>query len=158
MGRVTSSDRHAERGNQIIEFALLVPVMITVLMLAVDGGRLMTAYNAVKNASREAAHYAATEGIGPVTDCDGTISETDTIKLAQVIENEGSGLLKANKVTCITVTDTPINLVCGWCSSTSPPQNQKVRAVHVRYQFEFINPVLSRNPITIYSDGAWHKP
>jgi hypothetical protein len=46
------------RGQALVEFALLVPVLILILLGTVDAGRLIFAYNAVSNAAREGGRTA----------------------------------------------------------------------------------------------------
>ena len=66
MSRVTSKLRDgASRrdrnpaGQALTEFALVVPVMMVLLLLAVDFGRLFFTYIEVNNAAREATYYAS---------------------------------------------------------------------------------------------------
>ena len=47
------------RGQGIVEFALVLPVMILILLVAVDFGRLAFTYVQVNNAAREAASLAS---------------------------------------------------------------------------------------------------
>ena len=47
------------RGQALVEFALVLPVLLVLLLLAVDFGRLFTTYVSVNNAAREGAFYAA---------------------------------------------------------------------------------------------------
>ena len=48
------------RGQALVEFALRgAPVMMVLLLLAVDFGRLFFTYIAVNNAAREATYYAS---------------------------------------------------------------------------------------------------
>ena len=53
----SSSSRSA--GQALVEFALVLPVMLLLLLMAVDFGRLFTTYIAINNAAREGAFYAA---------------------------------------------------------------------------------------------------
>ncbi len=46
-------------GQSVVEFALIVPVFILLLLMAVDFGRLFFSYVQVTNAAREGAAYAA---------------------------------------------------------------------------------------------------
>ncbi len=55
-----SSARDSARGQALVEFALVAPVMLVIMLLAVDFGRLFFTYVAVNNAAREGAFYAAT--------------------------------------------------------------------------------------------------
>ncbi len=47
-----------DRGATLIEFALVTPVLILVLVASLDFARALNAYVTVTNASREAARYA----------------------------------------------------------------------------------------------------
>ena len=47
------------RGQAITEFVLILPVMLLILLVAIDFGRLFFTYVSVNNAAREAAAYAA---------------------------------------------------------------------------------------------------
>lgn len=49
------------RGQSIVEFAILAPVLMLILLLAVDFGRLFFTYIAVNNAAREGAAYASAQ-------------------------------------------------------------------------------------------------
>lgn len=48
-----------ERGATIVEFALVAPVLILVVLACLDFGRALNAYVTVANASREGARYVA---------------------------------------------------------------------------------------------------
>jgi Flp pilus assembly protein TadG len=47
-----------ERGQSLVEFALVLPVFILVVVGILDLGRAVYAYNTISNASREAARVA----------------------------------------------------------------------------------------------------
>ena len=47
------------RGQGIVEFAIAVPVLLLILLIVIDAGRLFYGYVALQNASRIAASYAA---------------------------------------------------------------------------------------------------
>jgi Flp pilus assembly protein TadG len=50
-------------GQAVAEFALIVPIFILMLLIAVDFGRLFFTYIQVNNAAREAANYAAAHAV-----------------------------------------------------------------------------------------------
>lgn len=60
----TSSIRRGrpDRGQGLVEFALVLPIFLAILVGMVDIGRAVWANNAVANAAREAARYAAVHG------------------------------------------------------------------------------------------------
>src|SRR5712664_2367906 len=55
--RSTSGRR--SRGQALVEFALIVPVMLLLLLIAIDFGRLFFSYVQIHNAAREAASYGS---------------------------------------------------------------------------------------------------
>ena len=59
------------RGQGLVEFAIAVPVLLLILLIVIDAGRLFYGYVALQNASRIAASYAADHADawpGPSTD------------------------------------------------------------------------------------------
>lgn len=52
-----------DRGQSLVEFALVVPILLLLFAMAVDLGRLFYAYVAVENAAKEGAAYGATNPI-----------------------------------------------------------------------------------------------
>ena len=56
-----SRSRPHTRGQALVEFALALPVMIFVLLIAIDFGRVFFSYIEVNNAAREAANNAAAQ-------------------------------------------------------------------------------------------------
>jgi Flp pilus assembly protein TadG len=46
------------RGQALVEFALVLPVLLVILLGTVDAGRLIFAYNSVSNAAREGGRTA----------------------------------------------------------------------------------------------------
>ena len=57
MKRPTNRDR--ERGDGLVEFALIVPVLMVFLLAVFDFGRAAYAYSVVANAAREGARFGA---------------------------------------------------------------------------------------------------
>jgi len=55
---VTYGARSHGRGQALVEFALILPVLILILLAIFDVGRLVYAYNAVSNAAREGGRTA----------------------------------------------------------------------------------------------------
>jgi hypothetical protein len=54
-----SPPRRTAHGQGLVEFALVLPVMILILLVAIDFGRLLFTYIQVHNAAREAASVAS---------------------------------------------------------------------------------------------------
>lgn len=80
-----SSGSAKQQGQNLVELALLLPILITVLGLVLDMGRGVQAYIVAHHAAREAVRYAAAR-------------PTDTTGIRTVVTNElqRGGLAPAN--------------------------------------------------------------
>ncbi|MFC1975648.1 TadE/TadG family type IV pilus assembly protein [Chloroflexota bacterium] len=52
--------RIKQKGQSLVEFALILPLLLMLLLGIIEGGRIIWAYITVQNAAREAARYAVT--------------------------------------------------------------------------------------------------
>ena len=59
MTRLVVSTRDRQRGDGLVEFALVLPVLLLLLFGILDGGRAVYAYHVVANSAREGARYAS---------------------------------------------------------------------------------------------------
>jgi len=59
------SARRPDRGQGLVEFALVLPLLLLLLVGVVELGRMLVIYSSVNAASREAARYGAAAGVGP---------------------------------------------------------------------------------------------
>jgi hypothetical protein len=81
--------RHPKRsrGQSLVEFALVLPVVLLILLIAIDAGRLFYSYVAINNASRIAANFAATH-----PDAWPAGSQADRDAYAAQIQRDTSGM------------------------------------------------------------------
>jgi hypothetical protein len=67
--------RHARpsgRGQSLVEFALVIPIIILLIVAFAEIGRAVFAYNTIANAARQGARVAAVNQLADVTECDTT--------------------------------------------------------------------------------------
>ncbi len=79
------ANQRRERGEGLVEFALILPVLMLVLMGIIDLGRAVYAYNVVANSAREGARY-------------GIASPSDTVGMINVARSSAVGL-DPNRIT-----------------------------------------------------------
>jgi Flp pilus assembly protein TadG len=64
--------RRGARGQSLVEFALVLPIIVLLIAGFVEIGRAVFAYNTIANAARQGARVAAVNQLADVTDCDET--------------------------------------------------------------------------------------
>lgn len=57
-------------GQSLVEFALVIPIIVLLVVAFVEIGRAVFAYNTIANAARQGARVAVVNQISAVTDCD----------------------------------------------------------------------------------------
>jgi Flp pilus assembly protein TadG len=68
-GRVRGR-RRRERGQSLVEFAFVMPIIVLVIVAFIEVGRAVFAWNTIANAARQGARVAAVNQLSVVTDCD----------------------------------------------------------------------------------------
>ena len=136
------SDASAPRGQALVEFALVAPVMLVVLLLAVDFGRLFFSYVSVNNAAREGAYYAATHASDH--DYDQTLFEFGVTRAAlseaNVQGQGGEGTLTVTAPRCFEpANDTP--LACDTAADFAGGTGNRV-SVSASRPFTFLTPII----------------
>jgi len=69
-GPIRRRRRTGQRGQSLVEFAFVLPIIVLVIVAFVEIGRAVFAYNTIANAARQGARVAAVNQLGVVTDCD----------------------------------------------------------------------------------------
>ncbi|HEY0614373.1 MAG TPA: TadE/TadG family type IV pilus assembly protein [Candidatus Elarobacter sp.] len=133
--------RRGERGNALVEFALVSTMALTMMFGVVDLGRALYTYHLVANAARAATRYAIVRGSTCTVDgCPAT---------ADSIQTYARGLAPAIDPSALVVTT-------AWSAAAgcTDPANQGpgcIVSVSVSYPFRFLVPVLPRYTMTIRS-------
>jgi len=127
-GRAVDSHRRAERGDALIEFAVVLPVLLLLLAGVTDVGRVYSSAVVVSNAARQAARYAATSP-----------ADTTTIKARASEEAGSSGVtIDPNKITILTPSGTasgnPITVQVGLSVPTLLPGVLGLSTINVTRQ------------------------
>jgi Flp pilus assembly protein TadG len=137
-----------QRGNSLVEHALVITVLLAVMFGIVDCGRALYTYNFVSNAAREATRWASVRGFTCSTLCGGSpATGSDVQTFAQNVP-AGMGLDPA-KIVATT-------------SWVAPPNNSPVCTVHdnnpgcivkvkVEYDYSFFMPLMPSGQIKMTS-------
>jgi hypothetical protein len=117
--------RRAERGQGIVEFAVIFPVFMALVFVMIDGGLVMGRYNQVNHAAQEGARFAAT-GI----DDPDEIAERVRAQSIELLEDVPEGCTGTERI-CVRWVDGP---------NGAGEVGSYVR-VEVRYRHEFVTPL-----------------
>ncbi|HEX5241321.1 MAG TPA: TadE/TadG family type IV pilus assembly protein [Candidatus Limnocylindrales bacterium] len=69
--------RRRERGQTLVEFALVTPLIVFMVVAFIDMGRAVWTYTTITNAARQGARVAAVNQLTTSADCDESIPITD---------------------------------------------------------------------------------
>lgn len=127
--------RRSQRGQSLVEFALILPILLIILLGLLDLGRLWYAYVAVTDAAAEGATYAA-------------LDPSDMTQIYQRAQDASGGLVEidphavcvvcsANPTDC---SPNPADCPAGTCPA-NPTSGQPV-TVTVVYTFPLATPLL----------------
>jgi PKD repeat protein len=124
--------RPASAGQAVVEFALILPIMLVLMLMAIDFGRALAMYVQVTNAAREGAMYAAANP----ADAEGIASQAAHEVNSQSQAGEGPLIVT---IDCRSTSGTSIS--CGINGSRPSPAHSVT--VTASKQFGFITPVIS---------------
>jgi hypothetical protein len=141
--------QNAHKGQGLVEFALILPIFLTLIMGIVEFGRLMITYAGVASASREAARYGAsvganTSGVEHYRDCDGIRDEARRVAALAPLEDSNIVIEYDNPAT-------------GFHTAACPPVLLSLGdriIVTVTVTFEPIVPLINMPPLPLQSTTA----
>jgi Flp pilus assembly protein TadG len=133
------SPGRARRGQDMLEFALVFPILVLFLFGVVDMARVFHALISVSNAAREGARYGVTYGMSRT----GGIYTPNTAAITTRTRAELSiaGVSPANshvRVSCSEAVAAPNSATCLFNSNTPSCTQSGKLSVAVSYQFDFI--------------------
>jgi hypothetical protein len=147
--RIGNRNPKAHKGQGLVEFALILPVFLMLIMGIVEFGRLMITYSGVASASREAARYGASvgtnaSGVQHFRDCTGIRDEARRVApLAPLADSD-----------IVIEYDNPAT---GFHTSACPPVQLALGdriVVTVTFTFEPIVPLINLPPLPLQSTTA----
>jgi len=68
--RLRHDPRRARRGQSLVEFSLVFPIIVLLIVGFVEIGRAVYAYNTIANAARQGARVATVNQLADTTECD----------------------------------------------------------------------------------------
>ena len=119
------------RGQALVEFAILLPVFLLLLVVAVDFGRLFFTYIQINNAAREAANYAIHDPTNTVA----ITSQANGEKNAQLQRGE-------NAITVSTTCADPAGASIACALAEGGTGSGSTVTVNVREPFTFLTPII----------------
>jgi len=124
------------QGQALVEFALVLPAMILILLAAIDFGRVFFTYIQVHNAAREAAFAASADPT------DLAAIQARAVAEINVQGQGGEGALTVGAPSCATAATPPVPTTCPSAGFTSPPGAGLQVTVAVSRQFTFLTPII----------------
>lgn len=145
MSRLGTTSRH--RGQSLVEFALILPILLTLVGAAIDIARLYQGWITLEGATRDAAEYAATK------DSNATAALTDakSIICTQTAALPGFAAPAGQPTNCtspnVSVSSFSVSTTATGASTTYPIASATVTAT-LPFRTFFGYPLFTQN-------GAW---
>ncbi len=138
-----TSSRFGSKGQALVEFAIVAPVLLLLLLIAVDFGRVFFSYVAVNNSAREGAYYAAAHaGDDPF---DQTAYEAGVVNaaLTETVNQTqgGEGSRTVTGPTCL-VAGTTTTVDCRTASTNLAGGSGNHVIVSVSQPYQFLTPLV----------------
>ena len=128
----------SQRGQSTVEFALLVPLLLTMFFLIFEFGRVFVSWLLITNAAREGARYGITQTFDTSADSNIMIIASTRAKflsVQQVACQNGQGKPPAGSTSCIYIS-----------RSTDSSSGNDMLGVLVTYQVQTLMPITGNIP------------
>jgi Flp pilus assembly pilin Flp len=96
--------RKDETGAQLVEFAIVLPLMLLTFAVIIEGGRLMWSYQTVVSGVRDATRYLARMAPRDICSLGGSVDSYTTLLSAIVTESNDGGSVLPSGVRVLSVT------------------------------------------------------
>jgi Flp pilus assembly protein TadG len=103
-GRIVARRPSRQRGQSLVEFAVVLPLLLTIVGVVIDASRVYQAWVNLESATRDAAQYLATSDTDP-TSADYTTQGTNSDSKAKYILEAATGSTFIRSTTQGTLTD-----------------------------------------------------
>ncbi|MET0396543.1 MAG: TadE/TadG family type IV pilus assembly protein [Longimicrobiaceae bacterium] len=129
--------RRGTRGQSVVEFALLIPMIMVFVVAVIDFGKLFYTYQVITNAAREGARYAA---LADAKITDGVVQQAIRTSLEPIADPGAiSFVAKPAAGTCPPLTLKPGGFVlvygCGWSGT---PAVDPSAVVEIRMEYKTV--------------------
>lgn len=148
--RGRAKQRHRSRGQSVVEFALMLPVFLVVVVGVVDFGTLLFARMTVIDLAREGAQFGSTLNPGGSTQNPGSIESNVHIHVTTETTSLNPAYLTVSVSCWKNITSSPSQL--GSCSSANVagPVNDSVKVV-IGYAYHPFFPLWFGSTINVSS-------
>jgi hypothetical protein len=146
--RILSRRRERTRGQSLVEFALVLPIMLLLLAGAIDLGRLFYSYVAVENAAKEGALFGARS---PLCDDNLNVNCGDPNNVVWHVRNEATNI--GSQLSTTVACRTPAGVLVSPINDCLDGYSYQVA---VSYPFRLITPILGsivNQTITLRSES-----
>jgi Flp pilus assembly protein TadG len=163
--RPLGGKRARSRGQSLVEFAVILPILLTLLGIVIDAARVYQAWLNLESATRDAAQYLATSDTDP-TSPEYTTAGVNADNKAIFVLNEATGAFFTRSNTqgtlsnCnlprVTTTFTADTATANGGTSTNPVGTARVQTC-MPFQTLFSYPLLTNNGVWVISSDRSYK-
>jgi Flp pilus assembly protein TadG len=123
------TERQRERGTQLLEFAIVMPVAVLLFFVVTEGSLMVRTHQLINNAAREGSRLCAADGNAGV--CTSTTSNTNPIvvQVKQYLTTAGTNIDTSNVTVQI---ESPVNVPY---TSGGATVNMQTNIVRVTYPY-----------------------
>lgn len=145
---MTTTTRRRHRGQSLVEFAIILPLLLAFLGATVDFARLYQAWVTLQSATRDAAEYAATSATTA------TQAGTDAQRVVCLATQGLAGFQPGGGGNPATCTSPAVSVVSYDRSTTAPGATTRFPVATVRIRATFDFRMLFNYPF-LTRDGSW---